>query len=639
MRENEKKFLEGLIMLKGRRGGILFDEEHDIPIEIRPENLNTALHEDRVRVLQTGKTTGKVTEILSRARTDFVGTIEKDIESKDYTIKPYDYRFYPRVLVAAHDLLGAQEGDRVLVELSEWNDPKKRPSGKVTTIIGKAGVHESEIQSIILDKGLALTFSRETLKEADEIKKSYPGILPQEIKARREYREVATFTIDPETAKDFDDALSIKKLPNENFEVGIHIADPSFFIKPGSAIDKHARTATTSVYLVDRTIPMLPEVLSNDLCSLNPHEDKLTFSAIFEMTPHAKVVNKWFGKTVTHSKKRFSYEDAQKIINKKEGIFYEELSHLNALAKKLKEGRKERGALEFEQDEISFILDKDGKPISIFKKERLEAHKLIEEFMILANNKVAQFMSEYDKRVKSTFVYRVHDVPDEDKMQELLVLLRALKYPLPKKTRELGLKEIDEILSAVKNTPHEELVNMAVLRGMAKAIYSTKNTGHFGLSLSYYTHFTSPIRRYPDIMVHRLLFSCLTGKKIPEKELQEYESLSRYATQMEILATQAERESIKYKQTEYMERHIGEERKGTITGFSEGGMFVRENETLSEGMIRLSDLHDDYYSLDESGFFIVGRRKKKKYSLGDAVHIKVKNVNVERRLIDYELVL
>lgn len=635
MKKQCKKTIEGLIILKGRRGGVVFDKKNDAPIEIPKEDLNTALHEDYVRVCVLSGDKGKVEAVITRAKEEFVGTVEKD--GKEYRLKPYDTRLYPRIIIPKESLRGAKEGDRVLIALTAWDDPKKNPIGAVKTVIGASGKHETEIQSILLDKGFEIGFPQEVLREAKKIKEEYPTVFPEELKKRRDYRDAPTFTIDPETAKDFDDALSVIKLENGNFEIGIHIADPTFFVRRHSVIDKHAASTTTSIYLVDRTIPMLPEVLSNDLCSLNPHEDKLTFSAILTLTPEAKVVDRWLGRTVTHSNKRFSYEDAQKILDAGKGEYAPELLCLNTLAKKLKKERKEKGALEFESEEISFKLDAEGRPIAIFKKERTESHKLIEEFMILANSEVAEFMTNYDKRVHNTFVYRVHDVPDEDKMQELLTLLRALDYELPKKKEDLGLKEIDAILEKVKDTPHEELVQMAVLRAMSKAIYTTKNIGHFGLSLKYYTHFTSPIRRYPDMMVHRLLANCLAGKKIPEEELKKYESLTRYATQMEILATKAERESIKYKQTEYMADHIGEAFSGTITGFSESGMYVREETTLSEGMIRLSDLNDDYYTLDDSGFHVIGRKTGKKYSLGDSVSITVKDANIERKQIDYEL--
>jgi len=475
-------------------------------------------------------------------------------------------------------------------------------------------------------------------KEAQLLEERSTHLLTQEAGRRRDFRGIPTFTIDPDDAKDFDDALSVQKLPNGNFEVGIHIADVTFFVSEHSPLDQEAARRGTSVYLVDRTIPMLPLALSSDLCSLNPNEDKLTFSAVLELSPDGKIHKRWFGKTITRSKKRFTYEEAQKVLDTKRGPFFKELYQLSTLARKLRTKRFDAGAIAFEQEEVKFTLDKSGRPTRIFKKKRLETHKLIEDFMILANSEVARLFAEHDRNVEQTFIYRVHPLPEVDKIQELANLLQVLGYHRPKKHEQLTAKDLPKLLKEVEGEAHERIVQAAVIRAMAKAIYTTKNIGHFGLSLKHYTHFTSPIRRYPDIMVHRLLSRYLRGKPVPREAWSEYEALSRYATQMEITANEAEWDSIKYKQAEYMSERIGKSYEGVITGLIDRGIFVRENETLSEGMVRLRDIKDDYYVLDERTFSIVGKRKKRKYSLGDKVKIKVLRVNIEKRLIDYGLV-
>lgn len=637
-KNKETRTIEAIIRISPKKGGFLYDEEKDQDVLVPIEALNTALHEDVVQVALTGKKDrlplGRVTKVVRRGRKELVGTlIEKN---GDFIVEARN--MYTPLTIAKSDLNEAHVGDKVLATINEWKGAHLPLTGTIKKKIGAAGDHNTEMLAIVFDKGFTPEFSPAVEREAREIKERYPKLLAQEEKVRRDMRGTTTFTIDPEDAKDFDDALSVEKLPNGNTQVGVHIADPTFFIHPHTPIDRVAAERTTSIYLVDRTIPMLPEVLSNDLCSLNPNEDKLTFSAIFEITPQGSVVDRWFGRTIIHSDRRFTYKEAQNTIDAGSGELYDELATLDTLAKKIRAERGKNGAIEFAHDEVYFTLDEKGKPISVYRKEPLGTHKLIEEFMILANQEVARFMTERDDKVKSTFVYRVHDLPDEDKVREVIRLLHILGYEVPKRQKDFTLQDINQILDTVAGGPHEEMVQMATIQSMSKAIYTTKNIGHFGLSLKYYTHFTSPIRRYPDMMVHRLMAMYLAGEEIPAEGHEIYEAISRYATQMEIAATKAQRESIKYKQTEYMADRVGTAFAGTVTGVTERGIFVREDDSLAEGLVQLRDLRDDYYSFEPESFSIVGKNKKKRYSLGDSVKIKVTNVNLERRLIDYTIV-
>lgn len=646
--ENGRKKLEvqGNIRISSRGIGFLSAEESpDKDIEIDPAYLNTALHGDLVRALvhpgpgttKLAETTrGEVLEVLMRARQEFVGTIKN--EGGLFFLDPESRRMYTDIAIPQDKLGKAQAGDKAIVKITKWTDSKRPPLGEVLEVIGQAGKHETEMRAAALERGFRLSFSKEVLAEADDIKKRAAEIFADELSVRRDLRDLPTCTIDPADAKDFDDALSIVTLPNGDFEIGVHIADPSFYVKRGTAIDKEASRRATSVYLVDRTIPMLPEVLSNDLCSLNPNEDKLAFSAVFEMDKHANVKKRWFGRTIINSKKRFTYEDAQKTLDEKKGVFAAELALLDMLSKKLGEKRKEAGALSFERDEVRFEIDRDGKPVRIYKKPRLETNKLIEHFMVLANTEVAHFMASVSKRIEESFVYRVHTVPKEDKMREIINLMHALGYQVPRGKTDWTAKDVGKLLESVKGQEHEQIIQMATIQAMAKAVYATKNIGHFGLSLSHYTHFTSPIRRYPDTMVHRMLGDCLEKREIPDEELAEYEAMSRYATEQEIAANEAEWASERFKHAEYLATRIGTIYEGTITGLMEKGIFVSVNETLSEGMVRLRDIRDDFYLLDETTFSIVGQKKKRKFSLGDKVKIKVKKVDVEKRLIDFEFV-
>ncbi|MBI2099646.1 ribonuclease R [Candidatus Uhrbacteria bacterium] len=639
--KTKKKYVDGVIMVTARGGGFVETGDPALgEVKIEPGLIGTTFNGDTVRVLvypakdKDGRTIGEVTETLARAKETFVGTIRK--EEHVYFLKPQNTRIHVNFIIPDAHIHGAKSGDKVIVRLLNWDDPKKNPLGEVAEIIGKAGVHETEMKAIVRDKGFEIAFPDEVKHAAEIVKREYARHFKDEEKTRRDFRTIMTFTIDPEDAKDFDDALSFKRISKDVIEVGIHIADVSFFVKEGGILDKEAAKRGTSVYLVDRTIPMLPEVLSNNLASLVPDEDRLVFSAVFEMDMKGVVKKRWFGRSIIRSAKRFTYTSAQEVLNTKKGPFSDALLTLDAVALKLREGRAAEGALTFGQDEVKFELDATGRPIRVYKKERLETMNLIEDFMILANSEVAAFASGKDAAIEKMFIYRVHDVPDEDRVFELLRMLTALGYKVPRKREHISKDTLNSLLKAVKDE-HRQLVETAAVQSMAKAIYSTRNIGHFGLSLKHYTHFTSPIRRYPDLAVHRLLALYLAGKTVPEEDLRVYEAVSRLASQLEVAAQDAERASIKMKQAEYMSRYIGSIREGVITGLTERGIFVRENETLAEGMLHLRDLKDDYYVLDDTSFRIVGSKRKKTYTIGDKIRIKIKSVDLERRLIDYSL--
>jgi len=461
-----------------------------------------------------------------------------------------------------------------------------------------------------------------------------------EISTRRDFRDTLTFTIDPEDAKDFDDALSYKEIPDGTTEIGIHIADVSHYVRPGTALDKEALKRGLSVYLVDRTIPMLPEVLSNDICSLNPNENKLTFSAVFIIDKDAKIISKWFGKTIINSDKRFTYEEAQKSITTETGEFHHELKTLNTIAKVFREAKFRNGAIDFEADEVKFKLDENGKPLGVYRKQRFDAHKLVEEFMLLANREVAEYIyKKSENKADLSSIYRIHDSPEGGRILELSIFLKALGYELRvDKGGKVTSKDINALLKKVEGQAEESLIKTATIRSMAKAVYDTGNIGHFGLAFEYYTHFTSPIRRYPDLIVHRILHHHLNGGKIPTREFSRLQKIANDSSEKEIRAASAERESIKLKQVEYMQEHIGETFEGIISGVTEWGIYIEEINTKCEGMVKLRDLKDDYYSLDEKNYAIIGTKSKKKLSLGGKVTFKVIGADPEQKTLDYSLV-
>lgn len=640
----EKRTATGIVSVTRRGVGYVTLEGVERDIEVAPEDLGTALHRDTVevkRLPRQGKerARGKIVRVISRAQTRFVGTLEK--ENEEWYLKADNPRMHRRIAIPARAVpRDAAAGMKVYVAMREWNDATREPTGDIIKVIGRAGEHDTEMTSIVLEHGFEAAFPKEVEEDAKRAAEEC-GITNEEIAKRRDMRDVPTCTIDPDDAKDFDDALSVRTLENGNVEVGIHIADVSHYVLPGSAVDKEAQERGTSIYLVDRTIPMLPEVLSNDVCSLNPGEDKLTYSAIFELDKSAHVQSRWFGGTVIHSNKRFTYDEAQEVLDSKSGTLSKELTILNTLAKELRARRTEAGAISFEQDEVKFTLDEHGKPITITKKERTDSNFLIEDFMLLANREVATYMHNECKKQglrETVFVYRVHDAPDADKLEELAIFLRAIGYDFDAKGGEVSGQEINKLFEEIEGTDEEHLIKTATIRAMAKAVYSTKNIGHFGLAFQYYTHFTSPIRRYPDIMVHRIMKSVLGGKRLSKEQLRHYERLAIQSSQREIEAVEAERDSIKYKQVEYMKEHIGKVFDGTVTGVTEWGLFVEENETRAEGLVRIRDVGKDYYRFDEKHYRLIGDRGKQTYALGDQVRVKLVGADLERRTLDWVLV-
>lgn len=640
--KKEEKYIEGTIRVTGKGVGYFPDPKDDkSDFEIQPENLKSALNRDRVRIDPLGKERygrkqARVTDIVERHKTEFVGTLEKD--GQKFFLVPDDKRMYRDISVASDKLAGAKEGQKIQVKITDWDDPSKSPKGEVKRVIGKAGEHNTEMLGIVYESGFEVEFPTDVEKEANAWKEKYSK--EDHLKDREDFRDRTTFTIDPADAKDFDDALSFKKLDNGDFEVGIHIADVSHFVVPKTELDREAKKRGTSIYLVDRTIPMLPEVLSNDLCSLNPNEPKYAFSAIFTLDKEAKVKERRFGKTLIESDKRFSYEEAQETLDKKSGEFYNELKTLNELAYKLREEKFRKGAIDFETDEVKFELDDLGKPIKVFKKERKDTHKLIEDFMLLANREVATYMSKavYPERSRGAFVYRIHDAPDRDKIINLATFVKALGFELKHKDGETTGEDIARMLKSVDGSPSETLIKTAAVRSMSKAVYSTTNIGHFGLAFEYYTHFTSPIRRYPDLMVHRLLMRFLKKGQIEQNEIAKYQNLCDASSERELEAAEAERASIKYKQVEYMSEHIGEEFNATVSGVSEWGIYVEEVNTRAEGMVKLREMKDDFYELDEKQYAIVGKEKGQKYSLGDKVRVKLVAADEERKTLDFTFI-
>ncbi len=624
--------------MTGKGIGYFSVEGQDEDFEIQAENLATALNRDTVRIedlhkkSQYDRMQAKVVEIIERNRTEFVGNLEKT--EQGFFLVPDDKRMYRDIFIGEAK---AKEGDKAQVRITEWNDGTKSPKGELIRIIGRAGEHNTEMEAIVYGSGFEVGFPPEVDKEAEAWKKKFDKE-DHLANDRKDFRGTTTFTIDPVDAKDFDDAISLKKLDDGDYEIGIHIADVSHFVIDGTDLDKEARNRGTSIYLVDRTIPMLPEVLSNDLCSLNPNEDKYAFSAVFVMSPEGKVKERWFGKTLINSDKRFSYEEAQEVLDRKSGPFFEELLTLDTLAKKLRVEKFKKGAIDFESDEVKFELDEQGKPIRVFKKERKDTHKLVEDFMLLANREVAEFMHIQSNKNKSAFVYRIHDAPDRDKIINLATLVKALGFELKNKEGETTAEDISKMLKSVTGTPAEALVKTAAVRSMSKAVYSTSNIGHFGLAFDFYTHFTSPIRRYPDLMVHRLLQRYLKQGQIEQNEIIKYQKLCDASSEREMEAAEAERASIKYKQVEYMESRVGQEFEATVSGVSEWGMFVEEVNTKAEGMIKLRDMKDDFYELSEKMYAIVGKSGKKKYSLGDKVKVKLVGADAERKTLDFVLV-
>ncbi len=628
-------YLEGIVDFVNPKFAYIIVEGQEEDIWVHASNLQKALHEDKVKVelllYKNRYPEGRVVEVLERKRTEFIGTVETG-ENFAF-VNTNGKKMHYDIFVNNSDLNGAKDEDKVVVEITSWRKNEKNPTGRIKKILGKAGKNDTEIHSIMFEFGLPFEFPSAVNKASDRV---IEKIEAAEIGKRRDFRDITTFTIDPLTAKDFDDALSIQKVGDKLWEVGVHIADVSHYVTEDSALDKEASERATSVYLVDRTIPMLPEKISNGVCSLNPHEDKLTFSAVFTLDENGIIKKEWFGKTIIHSDRRFTYEEAQERIEAKTGDFSEEIILLNSIAKKLQKKRFSEGAISFESVEFSFVLDEQGNPLEVIPKVRKDAHKLIEEFMLLANKRVAEFIAK--KKTESnqpTMIYRVHENPDQERIQQLALFIKRFGYSFNPFASNIA-DEFNKLSVELEGTPFQNIIEMQAIRSMAKAIYTTENLGHFGLGFDYYTHFTSPIRRYPDLLVHRILHRYLQEKTFYSKE--EMEHSCKHSSSREKVAVEAERASIKYKQAEFMQKYIGEEMEGIVSGVTNWGLYVELTETKCEGMVRVNTISDDYYYYDEENLRIVGKKYKKTYSMGDKVNICVLDTNLDKRTIDFELI-
>lgn len=624
------------VELEKEEGAIFVDHSH----------LNTALQGDTVEVELLGKHKnqkgedelyGSVTKIIERGRKGYAGVLEE--ENGMFFLVPDDKRMYTDIIIPNDARKDAVVGMKVIVTLTNWTDAKKSPVGEVMTVLGKPGDNNAEMLAYALERGFSDEHAKEVNEEADAIKAR--GITEEDKQNRRDFRSVPTFTIDPIDAKDFDDAISFSTLENGNYEVGIHIADVSYYVRPGMALDVESVARETSVYLVDRCIPMLPEVLSNDLCSLVQGEDRLVMSCVLELDQEGIVHNEWYGRSLINSHRRYSYEDAQVTLDTKSGDFYTELDILNTVAKKLNKARFENGALQLETEEVKFKLDEKGVPIDVYVKSRGDTHKLVEEYMLLANKYVSKFITkkQEERTGEGTgiCVYRIHDKPDTDKMHDLDLYIRGLGHHVRFMDGLIPSKDLNDLLIKMGDRPEKALLQVHITRAMAKAVYSTHNVGHYGLAFDFYSHFTSPIRRYPDVLTHRLLMRVLEGDYPEEKERGLYEKLCMQASRREKEASDAERGSIKYKQVEYMSYRIGQQFDGMVSGVSEWGIYVEEKKSKCEGMIRLRDLGDDFYNYDQKGGRVFGERTGVEYKIGAPVKITVKNANLEMRIIDYSL--
>lgn len=643
----------GILDLSSKGNGYVISDDFDDDVFIASNNINKALDGDEVEFYaykrrHRGKQEGEITNIIKRAKNEYVGTIQIQ-DKKNYAFVVTDsVKMYKDIFVPINKTRKAEDGDKVLVELTDWPEKADSPYGKVLKVLGKPGEHSTEIHSILAEYGLPAEFPHDVENYANNLDVS---ITEDEIKKRRDMRKDLTFTIDPKDAKDFDDALSFKVLENGLYEIGIHIADVSHYVQPNTVLDDEAYERATSIYLVDRVVPMLPERLSNGACSLRPHEEKYTFSAVFKMNDKCEIKDKWFGRTVTYSDARFAYEEVQAIIESKTNSIPQDVSltgkpyktdqaiadailKMDELAKKMRSQRMREGAISFDKVEVKFNLDEEANPVGVFFKTSKDANKLIEEFMLLANRKVAEFIGKQNP--KKTFVYRVHDEPDEAKLAQLQTVVGRFGHKLNFRDRNSVASSLNKLLTDVVGKKEQNLVDTLTIRTMSKAEYTTHNIGHYGLAFDYYSHFTSPIRRYPDVMAHRLLQDYLDGGKSANEEV--YEEKCNHSSNMEYLATKAERDSIKYMQIRFMQDHQDEEFLGVISGVTDWGIYVEIISNKCEGMVSVRDMKDDHYQFDQDHYAMIGRNTKTMYQLGDEVIVKVKNTDLVKKHLDFYMV-
>lgn len=642
------QYVTGTIDFTSQATAFVVFSETEEDIFIPAKKTKDALQGDLVKVHLSSRKSGRrkegeVMDVIKRNKTEFVGTIK--INPKFAFVIADSHKLHVDFFIRTSDINGAKDGQKVLIKLKEWKAGEQNPTALVDKVFGNPGEHKTEMNAIMAEYGLPESFPDAIEYEA---KKIPTEITDEEISKRRDFRKVTTFTIDPYDAKDFDDALSIQKLENGFWEIGVHIADVTHYLEPKSTLDKEAVSRATSVYLVDRVIPMLPEVLSNFVCSLRPHEEKYTFSAVFQLDDEAVIHHQWFGKTIIYSDRRFSYEEVQTIIETEEGDYKDEILVLDRLAKKLRADRMRKGSIFFDKAEVKFNLDEEGNPIGVFFKTQKDAHKLIEDFMLLANRKVAEYLGkglkgdEVDDKPKhaqqkeganNLCVYRIHDVPNDEKMQELSGFAARFGYQMNLGNKQKVAQSINKLLHDVKDKKEQGMIELLAVRSMPKAIYTTKNAGHYGLGFEFYTHFTSPIRRYPDVLVHRLLEARLKGKTYSGKD--ELELLCKHSSEMERMAAEAERASIKYKQVEFMSDKIGETFDAVISGVTEWGIYAEIVEHRCEGMIRSRDLKGDQYFFDEENYRYVGKNSGKTYGLGDAVKIVVVSADLLKKQLNF----